>query len=314
MMRKAAVASAASALVLLGAQPAAAWCQMTSEAGYTPPGEPCATEGVPLAWERRCISYALDAEGSLDLDLETVRQEAETAFAAWTGAACPGGGTVDIEVAQLDQTATCDQDEFNSNGGNVNVIAFVRDWEERELEGVDRIFALTTVWHDTSSGEILDVDMLVNEQQGPYAVCPEAGCTSSGRTPVDLRNVLTHEAGHFFGIGHTDVEISSEIDEEDWPTMTTTAARGVTFMRTLADDDVDALCSVYPPGSLPGSCADEEAFAPIGGYDLDCTDDGGGGRCSVAGVPGRPAGAPAGLLLGFALITALRRARRAPRS
>lgn len=288
---------------LFPTQRAEAWCQMTTSDPAPTPGDPCPSEGVPLAWERSCISYALDEAGSSDLELGTVRTEAERSFSTWTTATCPGGGTPPLEVRQLAPTADCDRDEFNPESGNVNVIAFVDDWEERGLEGADRIFALTTVWHDRDTGEVLDVDMLVNEEQGPYAICPSQGC--DGRD-VDLRNVLTHEIGHFFGMAHTDVELSS-LPQEEWPTMAATSPRGATFMQTLEDDDVDGFCSIYPPGSMSGPCETEEDFAPLGGYDLNCADDG-GGRCGVAGAPGTPGGA--GWAWGLSLLAAVLVRRR----
>lgn len=308
MIRRLVLAVVAACGTLLTTQPAEAWCQMTTSDPAPTPGDPCPSEGVPLAWERSCISYALDEKGSADLDLEVVRTEAERSFSSWMTIACPDGGAPPLEVRQLAPAAQCDRDEFNPEDGNVNVIAFVDDWEERGLEGADRIFALTTVWHARDTGEILDVDMLVNEEQGPYAICPSTGC--SGRQ-VDLRNVLTHEIGHFFGMAHTDVDLSS-LPMSEWPTMAATSPRGATFMQTLEDDDVDGFCSMYPPGSLPNICETEEDFAPLGGYDLNCADDGNGGRCGVAAGPGFPAtpGWSWGLLLLTALLVRRRLGRR----
>jgi hypothetical protein len=303
------VAAAVVLPVLATAGTAHAWCQMTSANVSPTPGDPCPTEGVPLQWEEPCISYAIDGRGSADLPLEVVREEAALSFEAWTLAECPDGERSDMQVRQLDATALCNEAEFNQSGGNVNVLAFVPDWTERELPRT--AFALTTVWHDTRTGEILDVDTLVNEELGPYAVCPPGGCDAPGasRPPVDLRNVLTHEAGHFFGLAHTEIPLESlEIDE--WPTMAPSANPGDTFMRTLVQDDVDGFCSVYPPGSMTAACD----FDPIGGLDLDCESgsDGGGGRCSILGPPG-PTGTPgmAGVAFLSWLALSLLRARRA---
>ena len=76
---------------------------------------------------------------------------------------------------------------INTDDGNVNVIAFVDDWDSRDYDTA--AYAVTTVWHNTDDGEIYDVDMAVNEQRGTYGVCPAPGVP----TGVDLAQIGRRE-------------------------------------------------------------------------------------------------------------------------
>ena len=152
-----------------------------------------------------------------------------------------------------------------AGGSNSNTIAFRSDWPGRFS---DLAYAITTVWHSKSTGEILDADILVNEEHFPWADCGMAGCDDApdGLPFVDLRNVMTHEAGHFFGLAHSQI-LAATMDPQ--------SARGDIFKRILRTDDVEGICTIYPPGTLGTECD----FTPRGGFDLDCTDDG----CNAGG-------------------------------
>jgi len=105
---------------------------------------------------------------------------------------------------------------------------------------------------------------MINERLGPYARCPDAGCepgTQSNPGPVDLQSIVTHEVGHFIGIGHSNVEGA---------TMFPSSPRTQVSKRTLAPDDIAAVCEIYQPGDLDGTCNAN----PFGGLDLNCEDDG----------------------------------------
>jgi MYXO-CTERM domain-containing protein len=242
-----------------------------------------------LKWTRRCVSYAVDLRGSRDLGLASVETIAEQSFKAWTDIGC--GAEPQFEVRREGEPATCTTAEYNDDDGNVNVIAFVLDWEAREND--PRAYALTTVWHNVRTGEIYDADMEFNEDRGPYGVCPDLTGCSDGT--VDLQNVMTHEAGHFFGMGHTDVPSAS---------MFPMSPPGEVTRRVVRSDDTDGFCDLYPAGSLPEACD----FEPRGGLELVCE---GGCACSVPGGP-RAGDIAFGSLLAIAVSVVVRRRRRHP--
>ena len=262
-------------VVLLAADDAHAFCRMTTAAPVQSGNAECNTDGVPLEWRRPCMSYAVDDSGSESLDIEEVVAAVDQSFATWMAVTCDGEST-DLEVSPL-ENSNCQTAQFNESGPNVNTVAFLSPFVDADGDPYDpNAFAVTIVWHNRSTGEILDADILINEDLGPYARCPDSGCPGSNRPgaqgPVDLQSIVTHEAGHFFGIGHS-------ADPE--ATMFAESSRTEVIKRTLAQDDIDALCTIYPPGSLTGDCDPR----PIGGVGLDCTvpvSDNGGSGCSVA--------------------------------
>lgn len=245
--------------------PAAAFCRMSVGQGQEC-CDPSVSECVFLTWQRRCMAVSLEATDSSDLARATVETIIRDSFFSWTS---ERRSTLDpgFEIQLAEEASRCSTPEFNTNGGNTNTIAFIRDWAAREND--PSAFALSTVWHNPNTGEILDVDMEFNEDRGPFGICPELrGCRDG---TVDLENVLTHEAGHFFGIGH-----SLEIDA----TMFASSSPGDTTRRSLTEDDRKAIDAAYPDGTLPDACV----FVPLGGSVPQC---GGGDGCScrAAGDP-----------------------------
>lgn len=322
---------------------AGAYCRMTTESAVQTPNSPCVEDGAPLFWSNTCLSYAIDARGSRSVNanqtdpmpFSQVQAAIDAAFAAWENADCDGAGTPPNVIFQALESSNCRRAECKS-GGNVNTVAFLDPWEdvcrgENDPPYPPAAFAITVVWHNTATGEILDADIMVNDTQasfgsagGPYTSCPEAGCAEGSRFapgPADLQSIVTHEVGHFIGIGHC---VPNDADDPNDPcvqaTMFGSAERNEVSKRTLAPDDINAVCDIYPPGSLEPSCSP----TPIGGLELDCETDASGDalacsttRCSTGGNGGgcsvtrNPADAPWPSLLGALLaLTVFRRQRR----
>lgn len=280
-------------LVLVSPEPAAAWCRMTTSPRQPSATEPCifpSPDTMPpeqyLEWMEPCSAIALSvAAPSDDLSAEQVAGVLARSIATWEAVEC-GGRPLGIDLEILADASTCVAPLYRDDAGNVNTIMFVQDWGDRAYDPA--AFAVTTVWHRRSTGEILDVDMEINERRGPYGICPPEGCLDT-RT-VDLENVVTHELGHYLGLAH-----SSEPDA----TMYASALAGETIKRDLTADDVAGICAVYPPGRPSGECD----FTPRGGLVLHCETG-----CSVA-APGAP-GSRAALALVALVALALRRRRR----
>jgi len=278
----------ASGLLAGAPAPAAAYCRLTT--GMPRPGESCSESGEELHWNRQCLSYSPVVRDDDEPPFAGVEQAIADSFQAWLAVECEGK-PVALAIEQTEKRVSCDEAQHNEGAGNANVIAFVSDWKGREYP--PEAFGLTLVWHDPKTGEILDADMMINETMGELTLCPVDDCPSGA---VDVQNVVTHEAGHFLGLGHSYSRTSSMFFE---------ARTGEVRKRYLNDDDEAGLCDIY--GELEAPECEDADFAPHGGLRSSCLHEDG---CSVTTgrAPGSGAGTP---LLVMAALLALRRRSRA---
>lgn len=268
--RVARVALVALVLLFVAASPAQAWCRMTTSSSPPPPGM-CPT-GIPLEWHHPCTRYHIYGTGSRTLPLATVRDIFAVSFSQWESVDCTGvtalPGMPNLEAHLSADASQCDRSEYVSGGPNVSTVVFVQDWAARGYDA--SAYAVTTVWHSTRTGEIYDVDMEFNEDDHTYAVCPTpAGCTDGS---VDLQNVVTHEAGHYFGLAHSSVSTAS---------MFASSSAGEVGKRILKADDLEGFCTIYPPGHFDGVACDD---TPRGGAALTCAVVDEGCGCTTPGA------------------------------
>jgi len=229
---------------------AAAYCRLTTEMPKST--EACSTAGVGLAWQRSCVSYSLVKRTDPLPLFEAIRDVTDTSFRTWNRVTC-GGEPLGLQLGQTEQLGQCEVPEYNKSSANANTIIFVQDWEERELP--PDAFGLTLVWHNPESGEIYDADMQINETLGTLAVCRG----SCARGEVDLQNVITHEAGHFLGLGHSTVSSA---------TMASRATVGEVKKRDLDPDDIAGLCAIYR--DYAETVCEAEDFTPDRGFSPVC--------------------------------------------
>ena len=272
------IAALALLAALLGAGRASAYCRSSvcpSDNGKTLHGKVCAPPqdddcGTVLQWRQPCINFAVEKSGSKKYaPVDVVAKQVKLSFAAWTSVDCGGGEHPRIEVEDFG-TVSCARVEYNQHGGNANVIVFRDDSWPHSPEGVamSDTIALTTVTYDVVNGDIFDADMEINSFNRTFT-------TTDTMVNTDLRSVLTHEAGHFLGLAHSNVTGT---------TMYPNYSTGSIALRKLKDDDQQAICNAYPPDREPKGTCDA---LPRHGFSSECLAAQTEGTCAVgAGAPG----------------------------
>jgi hypothetical protein len=291
------------ATALTFAPGAAAFCRTmtcdTKEQTCAKDSKGCVTDGLPVYWPGRCVSFGVQKDGSpkRNISYEDAERVIHEAYRPWIAADCDGRppSLTIFDLGEPHGGIECAEPEFNHSAPNANVWMFRdQDWP---YEGADGTLALTTLTFEVSSGKILDADVEVNSFGQRLTIGDE-------HIGDDLLSIATHEAGHFLGLAHSNKKSA---------TMTAEYSSRDVAMRTLDPDDVDGICEIYPPDRDAPSC---EKYGPIpdhgftrfcvSGLELDRA------GCSVSGgAPPEGTAPPLGVLVALAATgLALERARR----
>jgi len=147
------------------------------------------------------------------------------------------------------------------------------------------VLALTWNTMDLGTGEIVDSDIELQDWNGStsaptgwYFTCAPTAWTGTapacsvgspygqqGCTAVDVGNTLTHEVGHVVGLDHVASPACAAAAADLRPTMCASAPPGTLWMRTLAADEVDGICAIYPRGQATLTCVEPAAGCGCGG-------------------------------------------------
>jgi hypothetical protein len=229
---------------------AQAFCRETVDSSSEGPCDESSTKPA-LFWDRSCVTYTFNDQTFKRLVPMTegdIRTAFSTSFQSWADVQCPNAKKFPFLVAQNPKVTATNVAEFVYDKPNETVVA-VREATEWLAESTDHqanALAVTMIWHDKHTGEILDVDIEMNKGTWQFSNC-DRGCSNS---QVDLQNTITHEAGHLLGLGHSSVAGA---------TMQARTSRSPEISkRSLEDDDKQGYCTLDLPAGpclAASSCA-----------------------------------------------------------
>jgi hypothetical protein len=280
--------------------------------------------GKGFFWPQTCIPlsaypYSMaDVSGNMEMTPDEILHAATAAAAAW-GSARPSDADPVCTYLKINVTES-DAKPPVAGLDYANILIFrTTSWcAPTDAPGTcsyqPEALAITSVFVNKVSGQILDGDIEVNSKN---FVWTDLDLDPKGTGKQDLQNALTHEMGHLIGLDHTcfppGTPGTPPLDDMGNPvpscdtaptavqetTMFASAIPGDTAKRTLAPDDIRAVCDIYPVASDPMICPTKDSPPQQQ-------------ACALApGSSPGGAGAGAGLwVLAALLVAARRRGRR----
>jgi Matrixin len=208
-----------------------------------------------LFWRNQCVQFNLNRSGSQYFALSDALSIATEAFTQWNTASCAGGGQPSI-LATEGPLVDCDDQSWGHN----NPIIF-RDMGWLHTDSANAI-GYTTLTVNLDTGEILGAEIEINTENHVIVATSPAPDGA-----YDLPSILTHEAGHFLGLAHSQ-QSTAVMYAYYHPFYQANT-------NNLDADDVAGICSIYPndgsrntmAGSIQGTSCDTQ---PIAGFEDLC--------------------------------------------
>ena len=193
----------------------------------------CVSSGYGYVWPSLPIPYRFNAAGSKQFaDDEEMRAAVRRAFRRWTQVTCDGKPTSLAFVEQADSRTSL---KLGVKAPADYAIYFRDDdWLEEE-----RDLALTRQDPFLNSGQIAAANIEVNTFDQTFRLADDQP------GDFDLEAVLTHEAGHYIGLDHSPVRGS--VMAPAYCDGQKPCPRPTEELRALGDDDLAAVCRLYPP-------------------------------------------------------------------
>ena len=194
--------------------------------------------GSQQRWASGEVTVVIDS--SFDTLGPGAREAVQTAFGTWVGS---GAKLPNLRFDSANQLkATVGQDGVSS-------VVFA----PIELEGHTNDLAITIGYADATTGRLVEADIIVNAKK-PFAIVQQLANApnADGKAPgededsgeakdchgaYDLQNVVTHEAGHFFGL--------DEDKDDKQATMFYKTGKCELHKRNLTPPDLAVMSALY---------------------------------------------------------------------
>ena len=200
-------------------------------------------DGVPVHWPTVPITVYVDPSVT-QLDPEALTA-VECAFSAWASVSGTSAPSVNVAVGVADAIG------YQAGAANRCTVRY----EAAGYAPAGNALAVTVLSYE-DDGTIVDADIVINGAAnrqfqvltGAEGGTPRGRATDATSSVFDIEEVVTHEAGHFFGLAHNNADTSVVMYYE---TDADTIAK-----RELTADDESGLRAIYPEdASSPAGCS-----------------------------------------------------------
>jgi hypothetical protein len=232
------VSSLVFVALIAGAQPASAFCRLTTcqPADNCPTDEKgCPSEGAAIRWTKLPVPFRVQAREYSKIAPTALRGAIRAAFDRWTTVDCDGART-SLRFHEQPEAA------WNQADAPFAVTMVHQFWP---FDGS----ALAQTTHDfgKESGVVKNAVIQLNTASHEFRVASDdSEAALTAETGADIEAVLVHEVGHYIGLAH-----SNEPSSMMAPSYCQDAERckAAELARELAEDDVEAVCALYPPAN-----------------------------------------------------------------
>lgn len=173
------------------------------------------------------VNWKMNNGGSSSIsNINTVESILGTAYDEWESPTC--SGFVDNYTGRTSK-------QSSSNGDGANTHGFLSGWPRQYGDPYSVIGICNTRFSGRGGNwDIVEADVSFNEAVYTFV----QGNPGRGYS-ADLESIAVHEFGHSLGLGHTPVNGATMYPSYDNGTAT----------RSLANDDIDGVCTLYPNGT-----------------------------------------------------------------
>ncbi len=171
--------------------------------------------GTPVTWARDAftstskINFEGNAANISGLSAESVRQSVIRALRRWQIASA---GAFIWDYWQGSDPSVYSASSSYNGYSNIYFTSQASQADHSATNISPAIIGLTQVWHDASSGRILETDIQLNDNAFTFSLDPHAttgmgnggpSAYSGGKPTVYIDNIMTHEMGHALGLSHS---------------------------------------------------------------------------------------------------------------
>jgi hypothetical protein len=222
-------------------------------------------DGVEVRWRTRLSKVSIDA--SIEKLGPNAAAAVQQAFGTWLGS------NPKLPDLSFDMTRGA-RVELEPDGKSTVLLAPI------SLRGHEDDLAVTLTYSDATTGAIIEADIVINSKHAFRVLQSDEGassgaekselprsCARSGASATscsgdayDLQNIVTHEVGHFFGLG--------EEMTDDGASMFYCSSRCETHKRSLNQVDATSISTLYVTATESGAEPPTESQAGCGGARL----------------------------------------------